>query len=192
MTTGEKLSSFVTRHPHVAKFTVKLSMHHGLCGVRRTPPQPKLPPRPRMQLLLAVALSLVTTTAIFAELSGHYPEAAQERLADRGLGPSLQHPGHHGEPLGARGGKQRVHHDAFAGILEELQPDFAKGVLAFEEPDALGRVYGDDGVRRLRRKFPKDSPASSRTPGSFCARRRSASIPRHKTWMSADRMSSRI
>jgi hypothetical protein len=145
-----------------------------------------------MQLLLAVALSLVTTTAIFAELSGHYPEAAQERLADRGLGPSLQHPGHHGEPLGARGGKQRVHHDAFAGILEELQPDFAKGVLAFEEPDALGRVYGDDGVRRLRRKFPKDSPASSRTPGSFCARRRSASIPRHKTWMSADRMSSRI
>ena len=67
MTTGEKLSSFGTRHPHVAKFTVKLSMHHGLCGVRRTPPQPKLPPRPRMKLLLAVALSLVTTTAIFAE-----------------------------------------------------------------------------------------------------------------------------
>jgi len=73
MTTGEKLSSFVTRHPHVAKFTAKLSMHHGLRGVRRTPPQPKLPPRPRMKLLLAVALSLVTTTAIFAELSGHYP-----------------------------------------------------------------------------------------------------------------------
>jgi len=72
MTTGEKLSSFVTRHPHVAKFTAKLSMHHGLCGVRRTPPQPKLPLRPRMKLLLAVALSLVTTTAIFAELSGHY------------------------------------------------------------------------------------------------------------------------
>jgi len=67
MTTGEKLSSFVTRHPHVAKFTAKLSMHHGLRGVRRTPPQPKLPPRPRMQLLLAVALSLVTTTTIFTE-----------------------------------------------------------------------------------------------------------------------------
>ena len=67
MTTGEKLSSFVTRHPHLAKFTTKLSMHHGLCGVRRTPPQAKLPPRPRMKLLLAVALSLVTTTAIFAE-----------------------------------------------------------------------------------------------------------------------------
>lgn len=67
MTTGEKLSSFVTRHPHLAKFTTKLSMHHGLCGVRRTPPQPKLPPRPRMKLLFAVALSLVTTTAIFAE-----------------------------------------------------------------------------------------------------------------------------
>ena len=67
MTTGEKLSSFVTRHPHVAKFTAKLSMHHGLRSVRRMPPQHKLPPRPRMKLLLAVALSLVTTTPIFAE-----------------------------------------------------------------------------------------------------------------------------
>ena len=67
----------------MAKFPAKFSGRGGLCGVRRMPSQTHTPFPPRMKSLLAVALSLVTTAAIFAdEKSAQRPMPPPSRVPD--------------------------------------------------------------------------------------------------------------